>query len=67
MADTVDFDKLPGLRDYSGEQTSRQGVDEILDVVNQLAAADIPSCVIGVKALRYFGAGRVTDVRKQHL
>jgi hypothetical protein len=66
MADLADYEKLPGLRDYSGKETSQQGVEEILDVVAQLTAAEIPSCVIGVKALRYFGAARVTNARESN-
>ena len=62
MLNPVDQPALPGLRDYSGKDTSPQGVTEILEVVNHLAGANIPSCVIGVKALRYYGAARVTDV-----
>ncbi len=60
----VAFKALPGLRDTSGAQASHggHGIDEILAVVNELEAAAIPSCVVGVKALRYYGAGRVTDV-----
>jgi hypothetical protein len=60
-------EELPGLRDYSGTTPSHggHGIDEILNVIRQLAAADIPSCVVGVKALRYYGAARITDVRKR--
>ncbi|KAH6848026.1 hypothetical protein B0I37DRAFT_376472 [Chaetomium sp. MPI-CAGE-AT-0009] len=61
MSNADDHHALPGLRDYSGQETSPQGVSEILEVVNQLAGANIPSCVTGVKALRYYGAARVTD------
>ena len=61
-----DNDKFPGIRDYSGAQPSHKGhgIDEILDVVHRLAVAGILSCVVGVRALRYYGAARVTDVRK---
>jgi hypothetical protein len=62
MADATVFDILPGLRDYSGATTSKGGIDEILAVVHHLSAAEIPSCVVGVKALRYYGAARITDV-----
>ncbi|KAK3293763.1 uncharacterized protein B0H64DRAFT_346516 [Chaetomium fimeti] len=61
MSNVDDHPALPGLRDYSGEETSLQGVSEILAVVSQLQDANVPSCVIGVKALRYYGAARVTD------
>lgn len=62
MVNPVDQPALPGLRDYSGKETSPQGINEILEVVNHLASGNIPSCVIGVKALRYYGAARITDV-----
>jgi hypothetical protein len=68
MSEAIDYEtlheKLPGLRDYSGAGTSHDGhaLDEILDVINQLSAAGIPSCVVGVRVLRYYGAGRITDV-----
>jgi hypothetical protein len=67
MADSTNQDvsvTLPGLRDTSGAEASHggHGVDEILAVVTQLEAAGIPSCVVGVKGLRYYGAARVTDV-----
>lgn len=39
------------------------GVVQITKVLEILSAAGIPSCIIGVKALRYHGAlGRVADV-----
>ncbi|KAK0749582.1 hypothetical protein B0T18DRAFT_487456 [Schizothecium vesticola] len=41
--------------------TSQQGVSEILEVIRLLAAAEIPSCVVGVKALRCYGAARITN------
>ncbi len=58
------LETLPGLRDYSGADASHHGhgIDEILDVINQLSAAGIASCVVGVRALRYYGAARVTHV-----
>jgi hypothetical protein len=63
MAGAIDYDLLPGLRDYSGAETSKGGIDEILAVINLLSAAEVPSCVVGVKALRYYGAARITNVR----
>lgn len=68
MSEGIDYEKLPGLRDYSGARTSHDGhgIDEILDVINQLSAAGIPSCVVGVRALRYYGAARITDVFIRH-
>jgi len=63
MSPLANSDDLPGLRDYSGKQSHSKGVDEILDVVHKLAAAQIPSCVVGVKALFYYGANRITNVR----
>jgi hypothetical protein len=62
MADATVSDILPGLRDYSGATTSKGGIDEILAVVQHLSVAQVPSCVVGVKALRYYGAARITDV-----
>ena len=62
MPDTIDHDVLPGLRDYSGAEASKGGVDEILAVIHHFSAAKVPSCVVGVKALRYYGAARITDV-----
>lgn len=58
----LDWDSLPGARDYSGQDVRGGGLDAILDVVNLLAAEGIPSCVVGVWALRYYGAGRVSNV-----
>lgn len=55
-------DLLPGARDDAGLEPDNHGVTAILDVVQRLAAADVPSCVVGVRALRYYGAGRVTNV-----
>jgi hypothetical protein len=59
------YERFPGLRDHSGEQGSHggHGIIEILDVIGRLSTVDIPSCVVGVKALRYYGAARITDVR----
>ncbi|KAK4235158.1 hypothetical protein C8A03DRAFT_46646 [Achaetomium macrosporum] len=58
-----DFEILPGLRDHSGAQASHggHGIDEIIAVIDHLSAAKIPSCVVGVMALYYYGAGRITD------
>lgn len=67
MPDKVDYDLLPGLRDYSGAAPSHHGIQEILAVIDRLAAAEIPSCVVGVKALRYYGAARLTDVGRCRL
>ena len=57
-------EKLPGLRDHSGKEGSHggHGISEILNVIEQLSASGILSCVVGVRALRYYGAARVTDV-----
>ncbi|KAK3940928.1 hypothetical protein QBC46DRAFT_353751 [Diplogelasinospora grovesii] len=57
-------DYLPGWRDRSNDvQASHggHGVDEILAVVSVLSSAGIPSCVVGVRALYYYGAARLTD------
>ncbi|KAK3899652.1 hypothetical protein C8A05DRAFT_17938 [Staphylotrichum tortipilum] len=42
-----------------GEPDSGRGVNEALDVINTLALHDIHSCVVGAKALVYYGAHRV--------
>ncbi|KAK4141740.1 uncharacterized protein C8A04DRAFT_38897 [Dichotomopilus funicola] len=55
-------DLLPGARDDTGLEPDNHGVTAILDVVQRLAAADVPSCVVGVRALRYYGAGREWDL-----
>lgn len=67
MPDTVDCDLLLGLRGYSGAEASKGSVDEILAVIHHLSAAKVPSCVVGAKALRYYGAARITDVRHKFL
>ena len=53
-------DILPGLRIFHGPPS--QGVDDVLEVIKLLKTADIPACIIGVHALRYYGAGRGTWV-----
>ncbi|POS81525.1 hypothetical protein DHEL01_v200098 [Diaporthe helianthi] len=50
--------QAPGLRDQSGRTFETEDVKEILLL---LAQADIPTCIAGVYALRYFGAGRVSN------
>ncbi|KAK4152574.1 hypothetical protein C8A00DRAFT_16113 [Chaetomidium leptoderma] len=56
--------ELPGLREPSGVGASHggHGISEILDVVSRLSVAGIPSCVVGVRALRYYGAAREWDL-----
>ncbi|KAM5341725.1 hypothetical protein ACJ41O_014756 [Fusarium nematophilum] len=51
-------DLFPGLRNVQGRHT--YGVEETLEVIELLRAADIPACVVDVNALRYYRAGRVT-------
>jgi hypothetical protein len=38
------------------------GTSEILEVTKILERANIPCCIVGVHALKYFGAGRVAMV-----
>jgi hypothetical protein len=51
---------FPGLRMNTGRPT--KGVGEAREVIELLSAAGIPACVIGVHALRYYGAGRISWV-----
>lgn len=53
-------DLFPGLRDNDGHPS--EGADDILDVIKLLNVATIPVCIVGVNALRYYGAGRVVWV-----
>ncbi|KAG7135341.1 hypothetical protein HYQ45_006880 [Verticillium longisporum] len=48
---------LPGIRYHEGREST---IEDVRDVITLLNEAAIPACVIGVNALRYFGAGRVT-------
>lgn len=53
-------------RNHQGDRAPsnhHSGTAEILEVTQILEAAHIPCCIVGVKALRYFGAGRVDEVR----
>ena len=50
----------PGWRTYTGRQS--KGADDVQDVITLLNGVDISACVVGVNALRYYGAGRVTWV-----
>lgn len=47
-----------------GEAHCGRGVNEALAVMSALGAHDIPSCVVGAKALVYYGAHRVPMVSK---
>jgi hypothetical protein len=38
------------------------GTQEILEVITALDRAAIPSCIVGISALMYFGARRVRNV-----
>jgi len=49
-----------------GEADCGRGVDEALGVMNVLQAQGIPSCVVGAKALVYYGAHRVPMVSRCH-
>ena len=47
-------------------QAREHGVYMILDVLKVLEEAEIVCCMTGVKALRYYGAARVSDVSSCH-
>ncbi|KAK3686140.1 hypothetical protein B0T22DRAFT_492931 [Podospora appendiculata] len=51
---------LPGARDYFHDKPPND-LEEVLHVVHLLAAAKIPSCLVGVGALRYYGAARASN------
>ena len=53
------------LLDAKGDQTTGDNTTQpprVIEVIQLLEAPDIPSCIVGTRALRYFGAGRVADV-----
>lgn len=50
---------FPGLRIFSGRSTEANDVKEVIGLLER---AGIPACVVGVYALRYFGAGRMSNV-----
>ena len=50
---------IPGLCSKPGEAYCGRGVQQALDVIDELAKAGIRSVVAGVKALVYYGAKRV--------
>lgn len=51
---------LPGLRAYTGRHCN--GAEDVRGAIRVLGGADIPACVVGVKALQYYGAGRMSWV-----
>ncbi|KAK3328569.1 hypothetical protein B0T19DRAFT_401316 [Cercophora scortea] len=51
---------LPGARDYFHDKPPNN-LEEVLHVVQRLAAANVPSCLVGVGALRYYGAARASN------
>ena len=51
---------LPGVREYTGRHC--KGSEDVLGAITLLSGVDIPSCVVGVKALQYYGAGRISWV-----
>ncbi len=53
-------DRFPALRTYNGRPS--RGVEDVREVIKLLSEADIPSCVVGIHALRCYGAGRATWV-----
>jgi hypothetical protein len=38
------------------------GPQEILEIIKRLDKAGIPSCIVGISALMYYGAKRVRNV-----
>lgn len=50
---------FPGLRIVSGRTIDPEDVKGVIRLLEQ---AGIPACVVGVYALRYFGAGRISNV-----
>lgn len=52
-------DYPPGVRSLSGRQTEPE---DIRTVISLLKEAGIPACIVGVYALRYYGAGRISNV-----
>jgi hypothetical protein len=51
---------LPGMRVYEGRPS--YGIDDIREALKLIDAANIPACIVGVYALRYYGADRLTWV-----
>ncbi|KAJ0116950.1 hypothetical protein J7T55_003364 [Diaporthe amygdali] len=49
---------LPGLRSHSGRSIAAEDVKEVIGLLDK---AGVPACVAGVYALRYYGAGRISN------
>ena len=60
----VDMASIPGNTSGLKPGSFGHGNLEMLDVVTLLETAGITCCMVGVYALRYYGAWRVIDVRK---
>lgn len=50
--------ELPGLRTHGGRDVKPEDLKEVIRLLEQAGA---PACVAGVYALRYFGAGRISN------
>jgi hypothetical protein len=50
-------DTFPGWRPMNGRES--EGVSDVVDTLKLLNDAGVFGCVVGVNALRYYGAGRV--------
>lgn len=50
---------FPGLRTHEGRRATPKDVKEVIQLLDK---AGVPACVAGVYALRYYGAGRVSNV-----
>lgn len=48
------------MRYYEGRES--RGVEDLKVALDLLISANITACLVGVRALRYYGAGRVTTV-----
>ncbi|KAJ4387217.1 hypothetical protein N0V93_007806 [Gnomoniopsis smithogilvyi] len=50
--------ELPGLRTHGGREVKPEDVKEVIRLLGQVGA---PACIADVHALRYFGAGRLSN------
>jgi hypothetical protein len=62
MIDPGESGTITSIHGKPGEIICGRGVDEALDVIQELEKAGIPCCVTGAKALVYYGAHRVPEV-----
>lgn len=54
---------LPGLRSWSGRDIEPEDVKEVIGLLDKVG---VPACVVDVYALRYYGAGRISNVSEVH-